>query len=67
MQLFVTDKGSIYVCPMENESNVLLALKSFAKNIGLAESLVIDSTKSETSAEVRSFCMIIDTNLKILE
>ena len=30
-QLFVTDKGFIYVVPMKKKSEVLLAIKQFAK------------------------------------
>ena len=32
-QLFVTDKGFIYVVPMKRKSEVLLAMKQFAKEI----------------------------------
>ena len=66
-QLFVTDKGYIYVCPLEKESDVLLALKLFAKEIGVPEALVTDGAKAETSAEVKRFCINIGTTLKILE
>ena len=33
-QLFVTDKGFIYVVPMKKKSEVLLVIKQFAKEIG---------------------------------
>ena len=33
-QLFVTDKGFVYVVPMKSESEVLQAVKEFAKEIG---------------------------------
>ena len=33
-QLFVTDKGFIYVVPVKKKSEVLLAIKQFAKEIG---------------------------------
>ena len=32
-QLFVTDKGLIYVVPMKRKSEVLLAIKQFAKEL----------------------------------
>ena len=38
-QLFVTDKGFIYVVPMKKKSEVLLAIKQFAKEIGAPDSL----------------------------
>ena len=40
---------------MEKESDALLDLDSFSKDIGVTESLVTDSAKSETSAEVNFF------------
>ena len=52
---------------MEKESDVLLTLKLFAKDVGLPEDLVTDGTKAETSAEVKIFCINIGTTLKILE
>jgi hypothetical protein len=33
-QLFVTDKGFVYVVPMKRKGEVLLAMKQFAKEIG---------------------------------
>ena len=45
-QLFVTDKDYIFVCPLEKESDVLLALKLFAKDVGVPEALVTDGTKA---------------------
>ena len=66
-QLFVTDKGYIFVCLLEKESDVLLALKQVAKDVGVPEDLVTNGTKSETSAEFKRFCINVGTTLKILE
>ena len=66
-QLFVTDKGYIFVCQLENESDVLLDLKLFAKDVGVPEVLVTDDAKAITSSEVKRFFINIGTNLKILE
>ena len=66
-QLFVTDKGHVFVCPLEKESDLLLALKLFAKDVGVPESLVTDGVKAKTSKEVKRFCINIGTTLKILE
>ena len=66
-QLFVTDKSYVYVCPFEKESDVLLALKLFDKDVGVPETLVTDGAKAETSAEVKIFCINIGTTLNILE
>ena len=66
-QLFVTDKGYVFVCLLEKESDFLLAIKLFAKDVRVPEALVADSAKAETSAQVKRFCINIGTTRKILE
>ena len=56
-----------FFAQLEKESDVLLALKLFAKDIDLSEDLVTDGAKAETSAEVNRFCINIGSTLKILE
>ena len=46
-QLFVTDKGFIYVVPMKRKLEVLLAIKQFAKEIGAIDSFVADMSVRE--------------------
>ena len=55
-QLFVTGKGSIYVVPMKRKSEVLLAIKQFAKEIGAPDSYVADMSGEQMSSEVKKFC-----------
>ena len=57
----------MYVCPLEKESDVLLALKLFDKDVGVPEALVTDGTKAETSTDVERFFINIGTTLKTLE
>jgi hypothetical protein len=64
-QLFVTDKGFVYVVPMKKESDVLQAVKQFAKEIG--DALICDAAKAQTSAAMRTFCIEIGTTLRALE
>ena len=45
-QLFVTDKGYVFVFPTEKEADVLLALKLFAKDVGAPEALATDGARS---------------------
>ena len=52
---------------MEKESDFLLALKLFHKDIGVPDALVKDGTKAETSSKVKRFCISIRTTLKTLE
>ena len=66
-QLFVTDKGFIYVVPMKKESDVLLAIKQFAKAIGAPDAIICDASKAQTSQAVRQFCGDIGTTLRVLE
>jgi hypothetical protein len=41
-QLFVTDKGFVYMVPMKKESEVLQAVKQFVKAIGAPEAIIWD-------------------------
>jgi hypothetical protein len=43
MQLFVTDKGFVYVIPMASKSEVNKAVKLFAKEIGAPDAIVCDA------------------------
>ena len=66
-QLFVTDKGFVYVVPMRSKSEVLQALKQFAKEIGAPEAIICDMAGEQTSRDLRKFCNDIGTTLKLLE
>ena len=62
-QLFVTDKGFIYVVPMKRKSEVLLAIKQFAKEVGAPDAIVSDMAREQVSQEVQQFCNMIGTML----
>ena len=66
-QLFVTDKGFIYVVPMRRKSEVLAAIKLFAKEVGAPDAIVSDMAKEQVSQDVRNFCNTIGTTLRALE
>ena len=66
-QLFVTDKGFVYVVPMKSKSEVLKAVKQFAKEIGAPDAIISDPSKEQTSNEMRKFCNEIGTTLRVLE
>ena len=61
------DKGFIYVVPMKRKSEVLLAIKQFAKEIGVPDSFVADMSGEQMSSEVKKFCNDIGTTLRALE
>ena len=66
-QLFVTDKGFLYVVPMRRKSEVLQALKQFAKEIGAPTSIIADMSGEQMSHNVQKFCNDIGTTLRALE
>ena len=66
-QLFVTDKRFIYVEPMKHKSEVLLAIKQFAKEVGAPDAIVSYMDREQVSQEVRNFCNTIGTTLRALE
>jgi hypothetical protein len=68
MQLFVTDKGFVYVVPMTTKGEVTKAIKLFAKEIGAPDAIICDAAREqEISKEVRSFCTKMGTALCVLE
>jgi hypothetical protein len=66
-KLFVTCKGFVYVVPLKSKSNVLNAVKQFAKEIGAPAALIFDMSGEQTSQPMRKFCHEIGTSLRVLE
>lgn len=66
-QLFVTDKGFLYVVPIKKRSEVLQAVKQFAKEIGAPSAIICDHSAEQTSNEMKRFCGELGTSLKVLE
>ena len=52
-QLFVTDKGSIYVVLMKSKKEVPQAVKQFYKEIGAPDAITCDVSKERTSGALR--------------
>ena len=67
MQLFVTDKGFVFVVPMRSKSEAPQALKLFAKEVGAPDAIICDAAKEQISKEVRQFCQRMGTTLRVLE
>ena len=61
------DKGFIYVVPMKHKSEVLAAIKQFAKEVGTPDAIVSDMAKEQVSQDVCNFCNTIGTMLRALE
>ena len=66
-QLFVTDKGFLDVIPLKSKSDVILALKEFAKRIGVPEAIICDASGEQSSHDIRRFCQEIGTTLRYIE
>ena len=66
-QLFVTDKGFVYVVPMKSKAEVLQAVKQFAKEIGAPEAIICDMAGEQTSHALKRFCQEIGTTMRVLE
>jgi hypothetical protein len=66
-QLFVTDKGFVYVVPMRRKGEVLQAIKQFANEIGASDAFIADMSCEQRPREVKRFCNDIGTTLRALE
>ena len=67
MQLFVSDKGFVYVVPMKDRKEIPKALKEFAKEIGVPVALIFDMSGEQTSNEMKKIAGDMDLTLKMLE
>jgi hypothetical protein len=66
-QLFVTDKGFVYVIPMKSKAEVLQAVKQFAKEIDAPDAVICNMAGEQTSYALKRFCQEISTTLRVLE
>ena len=67
MQIFVYNKGYVYVVAIKTVREFPKALKTFAKEVGVLKDFIYDSHKCHKLKEVRQFCHKIGTILQILE
>ena len=67
MQIFVSDKGFIFVVAMKSKKDFPKALRRFAKEVGVPPELICDASGEQTSREVKNFCHKIGTSLCVLE
>ena len=56
MQIFVSDKGYVFIATMKSVSEFPKALKMFAEEVVVLESIISDSHKFHKLKEVRQFC-----------
>ena len=67
MQIFVSDKGYVFIAAMKSVSEFPKALKMFSKEVQLPEAIIADSHKCHKSKEIRQFCHKIGTTLCVLK
>ena len=67
VQLFVTDKGFVYVVPLKRKKEVMQAVKQIAKEIGAPDAIICDAAGEQTSHDLQKFCNDIGTTLRVLE
>lgn len=67
MQIFVSDKGFIFVVAMKSKKDFPKALRLFAKEVGVPPELICDASGEQTLQEVKNFCHKIGTSLRVLK
>ena len=67
VQMFVPDKGYVYVSAMNSVSDFPKSIKSFTKEFDVPEAIISDSHKFHKSKEVRQFCQKIGKTLQNFE
>jgi hypothetical protein len=66
-QLFVTEKGYVYIVPMKSKIEVLQAVKQFAKEVGAPDTIICDMASEQMSQPLQKLCNEIGTMLQVLE
>lgn len=66
-QLFVTDKGYVYVVPLKRKADVPLAVKQFAKDVGAPDAIICDAAPEQKQESLKKFLTTIGTTLRVLE
>lgn len=67
MQLFVSDKGFLFVVPMKSKADAPAALKMFAKEVGAPKAIIADSSGEQMGPKVKNFLQQIGSSLRLLE
>ena len=67
MQLFVSDTGYMFVYPMKAKTEIVNAVKAFAKQIGVPTALILDPEGTQTSKELAKVTKDMCCPLKFLE
>ena len=64
MEIFVTDKGYIYVVPMKAERETHKAYRKFFKAVGVPDAIVCDGAKAQVMGETKRLCDNVGTTIR---
>ena len=67
MQLFVSDTGFMYVYPMKVKTEIINAIKAFAKAIGVPTAIILDPEGTHRSEALQKSTNDRNLPLKFLE
>ena len=67
MQLFVTDKGFVFVCPLQRKGDVPQALKLFFRKVGVPDAIICDQGGEQVGGESRKLLRQCGTVVRRLE
>ena len=67
MQLFVSNTGFMYVYPMKSKTEIINAVKAFAKAIGVPTALILDPEGTQRSEDLLKAANDMNLPLKFLE
>ena len=66
-QLFVAEKGFVYIVPMKSKPEVLQVVKQVSKTIWAPDTIILDAAGEKISKALRKYCSNIGTTLQYLE
>jgi hypothetical protein len=66
-QIFVTDKGFVWPCPMRKESDVHHAVRLFFKEIGVPDAIICDNAKAQVLGKTQELCRMAGTLIRQIE
>ena len=67
LQLFVTDKGFVYVCPLKRKSDVPFALGMFFKKVGVPDAIICDQGGEQIGGDSKKLMREVGTVVKQIE
>ena len=67
LQLFVTDKGFVFVVPLKGKGDVPQALRLFFKKVGVPDAIICDQSREQTRGESQKLIREAGTVIRRIE